>query len=152
MDVEDRDDSVWHNLSPFDGGLSGWRLLWDRYCPIPSWRYGLKLPRYQQVSCALFLQGTVRQHCRGTAPLCLAVAFRLSQRFCKPSCGNTAAWLAAAFRMHLSYLKLRPQAARCRQVSCHMGPTQLQSSSDSILPFPAGSAAQGPELQEWCPN
>ena len=57
MDVEDRDDSVWHNLSPFDGGLSGWRLLWDRYCPIPSWRYGLKLPRYQQVSFAPVLQG-----------------------------------------------------------------------------------------------
>ena len=61
VDVEDRDDSVWHNLSPFDGGLSGWRLLWDRYCPIPSWRYGLKLPRYQQVGCAPALQGIARR-------------------------------------------------------------------------------------------
>ena len=38
VDVEDRDDSVWHNLTPFDGGLSGWRLLWDRSCPIPRFR------------------------------------------------------------------------------------------------------------------
>lgn len=38
VDVEDRDDSVWHNLTPLDGGLSGWRLLWDRWCPIPSLR------------------------------------------------------------------------------------------------------------------
>ena len=38
VDVEDRDDSVWHNLTPLDGGLSGWRLLWDRWCPIPSFR------------------------------------------------------------------------------------------------------------------
>ena len=39
VDVEDRDDSVWHNLTPLDGGLSGWRLLWDRWCPIPSLRF-----------------------------------------------------------------------------------------------------------------
>lgn len=38
VDVEDRDDSVWHNLTPLDGGLSGWRLLWDRWCPVPSLR------------------------------------------------------------------------------------------------------------------
>ena len=38
VDVEDRDDSVWHNLTPLDGGLSGWHLLWDRWCPIPSLR------------------------------------------------------------------------------------------------------------------
>ncbi len=38
VDVEDRDDSVWHNLTPIDGGLSGWRLLWDRWCPIPALR------------------------------------------------------------------------------------------------------------------
>ncbi len=41
VDVEDRDDSVWHNLTPFDGGLSGWRLLWDRWCPIPRFRSAL---------------------------------------------------------------------------------------------------------------
>ncbi|DBB17173.1 TPA: hypothetical protein ACH3X3_014241 [Trebouxia sp. C0006] len=53
VDVEDRDDSVWHNLTPFDGGLSGWRLLWDRWCPIPRFRFGIKLPRYQQIVNAL---------------------------------------------------------------------------------------------------
>ena len=40
VDVEDRDDSVWHNLTAYDGGLSGWRLLWDRWCPIPAFRWG----------------------------------------------------------------------------------------------------------------
>jgi len=43
VDVEDRDDSVWHNLTPLDGGLSGWRLLWDRWCPIPSLRCFLRI-------------------------------------------------------------------------------------------------------------
>ena len=38
VDVEDRDASVWQNLSAYDGGVSGWRLLWDRWCPIPSLR------------------------------------------------------------------------------------------------------------------
>jgi hypothetical protein len=38
VDVEDRDDSMWHNLSPLEGGLSGWSLLWDRWCPIPALR------------------------------------------------------------------------------------------------------------------
>ncbi len=45
VDVEDRDDSVWHNLTPLDGGLSGWRLLWDRWCPIPSLRCCLLTPK-----------------------------------------------------------------------------------------------------------
>jgi hypothetical protein len=31
--------SLWQNLTPYDGGVSGWRLLWDRWCPIPSLRY-----------------------------------------------------------------------------------------------------------------
>ncbi|KAK9808186.1 hypothetical protein WJX73_006212 [Symbiochloris irregularis] len=53
VDVEDRDDSVWHNLTAYDGGLSGWRLLWDRWCPIPAFRYGYKLPRYNQIINAL---------------------------------------------------------------------------------------------------
>ncbi|KAK9814559.1 hypothetical protein WJX72_007850 [[Myrmecia] bisecta] len=53
VDVEDKDDSVWHNLTAYDGGLSGWRLLWDRWCPIPSLRYGYKLPRYNQIVNAL---------------------------------------------------------------------------------------------------
>lgn len=29
----------WRNLATYDGGLSGWRLLWDRWCPVPSWRF-----------------------------------------------------------------------------------------------------------------
>lgn len=49
VDVEDRDDSVWHNLTPFDGGLSGWRLLWDRWCPIP---------RFRSVSCSMVMVRT----------------------------------------------------------------------------------------------
>ena len=43
VDVEDRDDSMWHNLSPLEGGLSGWSLLWDRWCPIPALRCPLAL-------------------------------------------------------------------------------------------------------------
>ena len=39
VDVEDKDASVWRNLSAYDGGISGWRLLWDRWCPIPSLRF-----------------------------------------------------------------------------------------------------------------
>lgn len=38
VDVEDRDQSAWHNLTPYDGGLSGWQLLWYRWCPIPALR------------------------------------------------------------------------------------------------------------------
>ena len=38
VDVEGRDDMGWRNLAPYDGGLSGWRLLWDRWCPVPRWR------------------------------------------------------------------------------------------------------------------
>ena len=38
VDVEDRDASVWADITSYDGGLSGWRLLWDRWCPIPSLR------------------------------------------------------------------------------------------------------------------
>ncbi|EIE18912.1 patatin-domain-containing protein, partial [Coccomyxa subellipsoidea C-169] len=57
VDVEDRDDSVWHNLTPIDGGLSGWRLLWDRWCPIPALRCAslsdTSMPRYNQIVNAL---------------------------------------------------------------------------------------------------
>lgn len=49
VDVEAKDDLGWSSLTPYDGGLSGWRLLWDRWCPIPSWRTQLKLPRYAQI-------------------------------------------------------------------------------------------------------
>ena len=55
VDVEDRDDSMWHNLTPLDGGLSGWRLLWDRWCPIPALRcehspWGVE-PNYHPIWC-----------------------------------------------------------------------------------------------------
>jgi lysophospholipid hydrolase len=43
VDVEDRDQCAWHNLTPYDGGLSGWQLLWDRWCPISAWRWVLNL-------------------------------------------------------------------------------------------------------------
>ena len=40
VDVEDRDDSAWRELTPFKGGLSGWKLLWDRICPFQGLRCG----------------------------------------------------------------------------------------------------------------
>ena len=49
VDVEDRDESAWHNLSVHDGGVSGWQLLWDRFCPIPSWRFNVRVPGYAAV-------------------------------------------------------------------------------------------------------
>lgn len=49
VDVEGKDDTGWRNLQPYDGGVSGWRLLWDRVCPVPSWRYGTVLPRYASI-------------------------------------------------------------------------------------------------------
>ena len=49
VDVEDRDQSAWHNLSPYDGGVSGWQLLWDRWCPVKAWRYNVRIPRYSQL-------------------------------------------------------------------------------------------------------
>ena len=44
VDVEDRDASVWADITSYEGGLSGWRLLWDRWCPIPSLRCKPILP------------------------------------------------------------------------------------------------------------
>eukprot|EP00798_Chlamydomonas_sp_ICE-L_P019927 gene19927-26631_t len=51
VDVEGKDDLGWASLTPYDGGVSGWRLLWDRWCPVPSWRSkpNVKLPRYSQI-------------------------------------------------------------------------------------------------------
>jgi hypothetical protein len=49
VDVEDKQSGVWHNLTPYDGGLSGWRLLWDRICPVPSLRFGGTVPRYNEL-------------------------------------------------------------------------------------------------------
>jgi hypothetical protein len=53
VDVEDKQSGAWHNLTPYDGGLSGWRLLWDRLCPVPSLRFGGPTPRYRELVNAL---------------------------------------------------------------------------------------------------
>lgn len=53
VDVEDKQSGAWHSLTPYDGGLSGWRLLWDRVCPIPSLRFGGAVPRYRELVNAL---------------------------------------------------------------------------------------------------
>lgn len=54
VDVEDRDVSAWSNLSmPVEGVLSGWQILWDRWCPIPSWTSGQRFPRQQHMLNAL---------------------------------------------------------------------------------------------------
>lgn len=53
VDVEDKQSGAWHTLTPYDGGLSGWRLLWDRMCPVPSLRFGKAAPRYRELVNAL---------------------------------------------------------------------------------------------------
>lgn len=54
VDVEDRNVSPWSNLSmPVEGVLSGWQILWDRWCPIPSWTSGQRFPRQQHMLNAL---------------------------------------------------------------------------------------------------
>lgn len=54
VDVEDRNVSPWSNLSmPVEGVLSGWRILWDRWCPISSWTSGQRFPRQQHMLNAL---------------------------------------------------------------------------------------------------
>ena len=60
VDVEDRDDSVWHNLTAYDGGLSGWRLLWDRWCPIPALRY---VPHFEKLASKVRSALTVERCC-----------------------------------------------------------------------------------------
>ena len=53
VDVEDRDQSAWHNLSSTDGGVSGWQLLWDRICPVERWRFGIRMPGHAAMMNAL---------------------------------------------------------------------------------------------------
>ena len=53
VDVEDRDQSAWHNLTPTDGGVSGWQLLWDRWCPVERWRFGIRIPGHASLMNAL---------------------------------------------------------------------------------------------------
>jgi lysophospholipid hydrolase len=38
VDVEDRDDSAYREVTPIHGGVSGWRMLWDRLCPFERLR------------------------------------------------------------------------------------------------------------------
>jgi len=100
VDVEDRDDSVWHNLTPLDGGLSGWRLLWDRWCPIPSLRCFLPIrqsPFLQQVcrtsgvgmSQALLKGERVKGSLKGSSlqtMLCMPTWHRSSHLFATDCC------------------------------------------------------------------
>lgn len=51
--MEDKQSTAWHGLTPFDGGLSGWRLLWDRVCPVRGWRFNVTVPRYRELVNAL---------------------------------------------------------------------------------------------------
>lgn len=39
VDVEDK-EGPWKSLQSYDGGVSGWKLLWDRWCPLPSLQFG----------------------------------------------------------------------------------------------------------------
>lgn len=48
VDAEDKQNHVFKKLMPFDGGISGWKLLWDRLNPFSSGRTA-DLPRYHQM-------------------------------------------------------------------------------------------------------
>jgi len=57
VDVEDK-EGPWKSLQSYDGGVSGWKLLWDRWCPLPSLRFGYTMmPRYNQLINALTWMG-----------------------------------------------------------------------------------------------
>ena len=53
VDVEGKDESGWSALtSKLDGGVSGWRIFWDRTLGwlVPSWRSGAgDMPKYSQI-------------------------------------------------------------------------------------------------------
>jgi predicted acylesterase/phospholipase RssA/CRP-like cAMP-binding protein len=49
VDVEDRDQSSWEDLSSTDGGISGWKILWDRWCPVKKWKYGIRVPGHASI-------------------------------------------------------------------------------------------------------
>lgn len=53
VDVEDKAAGTWQSLATIDGGLSGWRLLWDRLCPIPNMCFNIIAPRYRELVNAL---------------------------------------------------------------------------------------------------
>jgi len=57
VDVEDK-EGPWKSLQCYDGGVSGWKLLWDRWCPLPSLQFGYTMmPRYNQLINALTWMG-----------------------------------------------------------------------------------------------
>lgn len=53
VDVEGKDESGWSALaSTLDGGVSGWKIFWDRTLGwlVPSWRSGAgDMPKYSQI-------------------------------------------------------------------------------------------------------
>eukprot|EP00899_Mesostigma_viride_P014018 jgi/Mesvir1/22617/Mv14061-RA.1 len=51
VDVEDKDNSAFKDVTPFDGDLSGWWLLWNRINPFAAVKF--KLPRYNELMNAL---------------------------------------------------------------------------------------------------
>ena len=51
VDVESKDDSGWRNLMPFQGGVSGWQLLWDRWAVV---RLSQAIQRILLYSCLLY--------------------------------------------------------------------------------------------------
>lgn len=53
VDVEDRDQSAWAGMTPSDGVMSGWKLIWNEWCPVPSWRFKFHLPGKGQMVSAL---------------------------------------------------------------------------------------------------
>lgn len=62
VDVEDRDDSAYREVTPIHGGVSGWRMLWDRLCPFPRLRCApaLAFGFIRTVSCSTHTEHTYR--------------------------------------------------------------------------------------------
>ena len=58
VDVEDRDDSAYREVTPIHGGVSGWRMLWDRLCPFERLRCALQLASNRDC-CGAFCQNTL---------------------------------------------------------------------------------------------
>jgi len=53
VDVEDKDQYAWNKLSSTEGGISGWKILWDKLCPFKSLRFDIHLPSHAQLMNAL---------------------------------------------------------------------------------------------------
>ncbi|KAK3255714.1 hypothetical protein CYMTET_35114 [Cymbomonas tetramitiformis] len=59
VDVMDKEAFIFKRLAPFDGGLSGWRLLWERWNPFSGVQN--KTPRYNELVETLMHAVSVRQ-------------------------------------------------------------------------------------------